>query len=79
MMEGEKGYGERSPERESPIGPTCFGFEEVQPAKLSLRDVESSWFFSLSFITFLSFPLFFHHSLYISICPSILLVSPPCS
>lgn len=38
----------RSARHKSPIGPTCFGFEEVQPAKLSLRDVESSSFFSLS-------------------------------
>lgn len=45
------------------VGPTCFGFEEVQPAKLSLRDVESSSFFSLFYYLPLSFPLFFHRSL----------------
>lgn len=59
-MEGEKGYGERSARHKRAwIGPTCFGFEEVQPAKSSLRDVESSsflfLFLSLSFYPSFSF------------------------
>lgn len=55
-MEGEKGYGERSARhKRARIGPTCFGFEEVQPAKSSLRDVESSSFLFLFLFLSLSF------------------------
>lgn len=36
---GTEGWEERRSERSrGPSGPTCFDFEEVQPAKLSLRD-----------------------------------------
>lgn len=59
----------RSARHKSPIGPTCFGFEEVQPAKLSLRDVESSStplpiFYYLSILPslFLPFALYFYLS-----------------
>lgn len=74
MMEGEKGYGERSARhKRARIGPTCFGFEEVQPAKSSLRDVESSsflflfLFLSLSFYPSFSFSTVFALYFYLSV------------